>query len=120
LLGTALIVRLLGTFAPAVASKFVGAFCVAYLSVVGPKNDRQIKIQAGPPAAWPPKIGAVGEKMAHPGDLFNWTAGLLLGLVALWVVWSFTFSSGNGEPIIQVVPLLLVGSIWLLARLFRS
>jgi hypothetical protein len=46
-------------------------------------------------------------------------ASLLLGLVALLVVWSFAFNAERGEHVIQVVPLLFAGSIWLLARLFR-
>ena len=58
--------------------------------------------------------------MAHLDDLFYWMASLLLGLVVLWVIWSSAFEAENGEPIIQVIPLLFAGSIWLLARLFRS
>jgi hypothetical protein len=58
--------------------------------------------------------------MAHPGDLFYWMASLLLGLVTLLVVWSSAFNADHGEPVVQVVPLLFAGSIWLLARLFRS
>jgi hypothetical protein len=57
--------------------------------------------------------------MTHPGDIIYWMASLLLGLVALLVVWSFAFNLDRGEPVIQVVPLLFAGSIWLLARLFR-
>jgi hypothetical protein len=58
--------------------------------------------------------------MTHPGDLFYWMASLLLGLVTLLVVWNSAGNADHGEPVIQVVPLLFAGSIWLLAGLLRS
>ena len=58
--------------------------------------------------------------MARPGDIFCWTASVVVGLIAFWVVWDYVVNANNGEPIIQVVPLLFAGAIWLLARLFRS
>lgn len=58
--------------------------------------------------------------MTRPGDLFYWMASLLLGLVTLLVVWSSAGNADHGEPVIQVIPLVFAGSIWLLARLFRS
>lgn len=58
--------------------------------------------------------------MARPRDFFYWTASGVVSLIVLWVVWSYAFNANNGEPIIQVVPLLFAGAIWLLARLFRS
>jgi hypothetical protein len=57
--------------------------------------------------------------MEHPGDVFYWTASAVAALVALWVVWSYVSNADNGEPILQIVPLLLAGAIWLLARLGR-
>ncbi len=58
--------------------------------------------------------------MARLGDLFYWTASVVVILIALWVLWSYVVSVDNGEPIIQIIPLLFAGAIWLLARLFRS
>jgi 4-hydroxybenzoate polyprenyltransferase len=57
--------------------------------------------------------------MTHPGDLFYWMASLLLGLVVILVIWS-AFNADHGEPVIPMIPLLFAGSIWLLARHFRS
>jgi len=52
--------------------------------------------------------------MARAGDFFYWTANGVVGLIVLWVVWGYVFNTNNGEPIIQVVPLLFAGSLWLL------
>jgi hypothetical protein len=57
--------------------------------------------------------------MEHPGDVFYWAASVVAGLITLWVVWSYVFNADKGEPIVQIVPLLLAGAIWLLARLGR-
>jgi hypothetical protein len=59
-------------------------------------------------------------QMTRPGDFIYWMASLLLGLVAVLVVWSSAFNADHGEPVIPVIPLLFAASIWLLARLFRS
>jgi len=58
--------------------------------------------------------------MERPGDIFYWTANVVVGLVVLWVVWSYVFNADRGEPILQIVPLLLAAAIWLLARLGRT
>jgi hypothetical protein len=58
--------------------------------------------------------------MARPEDIFCWTASVVVDLIALWVVWDYVVNADNGEPIIQVVPLVFAGAVWLLARLFRS
>jgi hypothetical protein len=58
--------------------------------------------------------------MTHPGDIFYWMASLLLGLVVVLVIWSSAFNADHGEPVIPMIPLLFAGSIWLLARHFRS
>jgi hypothetical protein len=47
------------------------------------------------------------------GDTFYWTATVIAGLLLAWVLWSYSFNDTNGEPIIQIVPLLLAAVIWL-------
>jgi hypothetical protein len=58
--------------------------------------------------------------MTHLGDLFYWMASLVFGLVMLLVIWSSAFNADHGEPVIQIIPLVIAGSIWILARLCRS
>ena len=58
--------------------------------------------------------------MARMGDVLYWMASVVAVVITLWVVWSYFVNADNGEPIIQVVPLLFAGTIWLLARLCRS
>ena len=40
--------------------------------------------------------------------------------MTLWVVWAYVYNAEKGEPVVDVVPLLLAGAIWLLARLGRD
>jgi hypothetical protein len=58
--------------------------------------------------------------MARPGDILYRMASIVAGLMALWAVWGFVYDAEKGELLIQVVPLLFAGAIWLLARLGRD
>jgi hypothetical protein len=60
------------------------------------------------------------SEMLRPGQFFYHTASVIAGLIALWVVWGYIYDAEKGEPIVQVVPLLLAGAIWLLAWLGRD
>ena len=58
--------------------------------------------------------------MLRPGQFLYQTASVVAGLITLWVVWGYIYDAEKGEPILQVVPLLLAGTIWLLAWLGRD
>jgi hypothetical protein len=48
------------------------------------------------------------------GDILFFMATIVAALIAAWVVWSYVTGLRNGEPIIQIVPLLFAGAILLL------
>lgn len=58
--------------------------------------------------------------MAHPGNVLYLTASIVAGLIAIWVAWGCLDGAEKGDPVIQVVPLLIAGAIWLLAKLGRD
>ncbi len=58
--------------------------------------------------------------MLRPGRILYQTASLVAGVIALWVVWGYLYNAEKGEPIVDIVPLLLAGAIWVLARLGRD
>ncbi len=58
--------------------------------------------------------------MTRPGDVLYRMASIVAVLIALWVVWGYLYDAQEGEPVIQVVPLLFAGAIWLLARFGRD
>lgn len=48
------------------------------------------------------------------GDILFFMATIFAVLIAAWVVWAYVSGLRNGEPIIQIVPLLFAGAIfWL-------
>jgi hypothetical protein len=58
--------------------------------------------------------------MLRPGQFLYQTASVIAGLIALWAVWGYVYNAEKGEPVLDVVPLLLAGAIWLLAWLSRD
>jgi len=60
------------------------------------------------------------NEMMRPGNILYLTASIIAGLIALWVVWAYVDNAEMGEHIVQVVPLMFAGAIWLLARLGRD
>jgi hypothetical protein len=58
--------------------------------------------------------------MIRPGDVIYRVASLFAGLIAPWALWGYFFDANSSRPIIQVVPLLFAGVIWLLAWLGRD
>ena len=47
------------------------------------------------------------------GKIFYWMGTFVAGVLVLWVVRSYVFTSERGEPIVQIVPLALAAIIWL-------
>ena len=45
-------------------------------------------------------------------DTPYWTATTVAGLIVALVIADYVFNANRGEPIIEVVPLLLAGVIW--------
>jgi hypothetical protein len=56
-----------------------------------------------------PRLGAI---------LFS-IASIVAALIVAWVVWGYISGLRNGEPIIQIVPLLFAGAIFLLGLACR-
>jgi hypothetical protein len=56
-----------------------------------------------------PRLGAI---------LFS-LAGIVAALIVAWVVWNYVSGLRNGEPVIQIVPLLFAGVIFLLGLACR-
>jgi len=53
------------------------------------------------------------------GAILFFMATIVAVLIAAWVVWSYVSGLRNGEPIIQIVPLLFAGAILLLGLACR-
>jgi hypothetical protein len=47
-------------------------------------------------------------------------AAIVAGLIVAWVVWSYVSGLRNGEPVIQIVPLLFAGAIFLFGLTCRN
>jgi hypothetical protein len=45
---------------------------------------------------------------------------MIAGVLVVWVVWSYVYTSIRGEPLISIVPLLLAGAIWLAGWVCRK
>jgi hypothetical protein len=58
--------------------------------------------------------------MERLGESFYWIATFIAGVIALWVVANLVFNADRGEPVVQVVPLVVAGIIWLLGRACRD
>jgi hypothetical protein len=56
---------------------------------------------------------------AQWGNVLYWMATIIATLLVAWVVWSYVYNSSRGEPIIQILPLLLAGLIWLVGWFCR-
>ena len=66
-------------------------------------------------------VGKLRRKMAAWfGETFYWTATVIAGLLLAWVLWSYAFYGIKGEPIIEIVPLVLSAAIWLTGWACRS
>ena len=50
---------------------------------------------------------------ARLGRFIYWLATMIAGVLVVWVVWGYVYTSIRGEPLISIVPLLLAGVIWL-------
>ncbi len=59
------------------------------------------------------------EMAAWWGTALYWIATIIAGLIVVWAVWNYVYNTDRGEPIIQIVPLLLAGAIWLVGRACR-
>jgi hypothetical protein len=60
------------------------------------------------------------DEMAwRPGEVLYWTSTVVAGLIVLLVVANYMSSTGVGEPIIGIIPLLLAGVIWLVGWVCR-
>jgi hypothetical protein len=57
----------------------------------------------------PPRLGAI---------LFS-IASIVAALIVAWVIWAYLSGLRNGEPVIQIVPLLFAGVIFLLGLACR-
>ena len=53
------------------------------------------------------------------GEVFCWTATIIAGLIAVWVVWSYVSNISEGYAVIPIVPLLIAGAVWLVGRACR-
>jgi hypothetical protein len=47
------------------------------------------------------------------GEICYWAGTIIASLLVLWVLWGYAFNADRGEPIIQIIPLVLAGAIWL-------
>ena len=50
---------------------------------------------------------------ARLGKILYWTATIIAGLIVVAVVAGYVSNTGEGEPMIPIVPLALAGAIWL-------
>jgi hypothetical protein len=57
---------------------------------------------------------------AHLGRFIYWLATMIAGVLVVWVVWGYVYTSNRGEPLILIVPLLLAGAIWLAGWVCRK
>jgi hypothetical protein len=53
------------------------------------------------------------------GGVLFFMATIFAVLIAAWVVWAYVSGLRNGEPIIQIVPLLFAGAVFLLGLACR-
>jgi hypothetical protein len=50
---------------------------------------------------------------ARWGKVLYWTATIIAGLIAMWVMWAYVYNIEKGYPVIPIFPLLFAGVIWL-------
>ena len=58
--------------------------------------------------------------MERPGEVLYWISTIIAGVITLWAVANLVFNSDRGEPVIQVVPLVIAGIIWLVGWACRD
>jgi len=57
--------------------------------------------------------------VARLGDVLYWAASGVAALLAAFVLMVFMLADGKGEPIFQVLGVVIAGIIWLIGRACR-
>ncbi len=54
------------------------------------------------------------------GDFIYWSATTIAALLVLWVIWAYVYNANRGEPIIQILPLVIAAVVWVAGRTCRA